>query len=197
MLDAHAVQVPYQYQFMSNRPIFWNWRCFLSQLSKQHFISRSRNLMFLAYSSLIHHSFYQLLFSFFPFHVMNHWKVRKPSQEPNSSLNVSNHCRSWQQSIESVIVVVPSMSQYYLLSSPWSFSSSSTDLGIPRSSLAWGEIYSTVNGVPMHTGFHYHPCNILMRLKYCWKGLKSQVIAHPFLVYDLLAISGFSLEFQK
>ena len=34
----------------------------------------------------------------------------------------------------------------------------------PRS----GEIFSTVNGVPLHTAFHYHLFIVLIWLKYCW-----------------------------
>ena len=37
-----------------------------------------------------------------------------------------------------------------------------TDLAVPDSSAARGEILSTINGVPMHTAFHYHPSIILI-----------------------------------
>ena len=43
--------------------------------------------------------------------------------------------------------------------------------------LTRGEIYSTVNGVPLHTAFHYHPNIVLIWLKYCWKGRK--IASHP------------------
>ena len=33
----------------------------------------------------------------------------------------------------------------------------STDLAVPLSSHARGKIFSTVNGVPLHTAFHCHP----------------------------------------
>ena len=36
-----------------------------------------------------------------------------------------------------------------------------TDLTVLASSLARDEIFSTVNGVPLHTAFHYHPPIIL------------------------------------
>ena len=42
-----------------------------------------------------------------------------------------------------------------------------TDLAVASSSLARGEIFSTVNGVPLHTAFHYQPLIVLIRLKYC------------------------------
>ena len=32
-----------------------------------------------------------------------------------------------------------------------------TDLAVARSSPARGDMFSTVNGVPLHTDFHYHP----------------------------------------
>ena len=34
------------------------------------------------------------------------------------------------------------------------------------------QIFSVVNGVPLHTAFHYQPLIILIWLKYCWKGRK-------------------------
>ena len=52
-----------------------------------------------------------------------------------------------------------------------------TDLAVLSCSPAWGEIFSTVNGVSLHTVFHYHPSIVLMWLKYCWKGRK--IANHP------------------
>ena len=43
----------------------------------------------------------------------------------------------------------------------------STSLAVPSSSPAQGEIFSTVNRVPLHTAFHYHPPIVLIRLEYC------------------------------
>ena len=40
-----------------------------------------------------------------------------------------------------------------------------TDLAFPSSSPARGEIFSTVNGIPFHTVFHYQP-PIVLKLKY-------------------------------
>ena len=40
-----------------------------------------------------------------------------------------------------------------------------TDLAVPSSCTARGEIFSTVNGIPLHTAFHYHLPIVLM--KYC------------------------------
>ena len=37
-----------------------------------------------------------------------------------------------------------------------------TDLAAPGSSLARGEIYYTVNGVPLHTAFYYHQSVVLV-----------------------------------
>ena len=37
-----------------------------------------------------------------------------------------------------------------------------TDLAVPSSIPARGEIFSTVNGVPLHTAFHYHPSIVLI-----------------------------------
>ena len=51
------------------------------------------------------------------------------------------------------------------------------DLVVPSSIPARGEIFSTVNGVPLHTAFHYHPSIVLIRLQYCWKGRK--ITNHP------------------
>ena len=52
-----------------------------------------------------------------------------------------------------------------------------TDLAVPSSIPARGEIFSTVNGVPLHTAFHYHLPIVLIWLKYCWKGRK--IASHP------------------
>ena len=41
---------------------------------------------------------------------------------------------------------------------------------------ARGEIFSTVNGVPLHTAFHYHPPIVLILLNTIEKEVKSQVI---------------------
>ena len=54
-----------------------------------------------------------------------------------------------------------------------------------RSSLIWvntvcsnlSEIFPTINKVPLHIAFHYHPTVILIWLKYCWNGHK--IIIHP------------------
>ena len=37
-----------------------------------------------------------------------------------------------------------------------------TDLAVPSSIPARGEIFSTLNGVPLHTAFHYHPSIVLI-----------------------------------
>ena len=47
-----------------------------------------------------------------------------------------------------------------------------TELAVPSSSPAPGELFSTVYGVPLHTAFHYHTPIALIWPKYCWKGLK-------------------------
>ena len=47
-----------------------------------------------------------------------------------------------------------------------------TDLAVVSSSPARGEIISTVDGVPLHTAFHYQPLIVLKWLKYCWEGRK-------------------------
>ena len=52
-----------------------------------------------------------------------------------------------------------------------------TDLVVPGSSPAQGEILSTVNGVPFHTAFHNHLHIILIWLKYCLKRCK--ITSHP------------------
>ena len=41
-----------------------------------------------------------------------------------------------------------------------------------RSSLEVKSSQPTVNGVPLHTAFHYHLNIVLIWLKYCWKGRK-------------------------
>ena len=56
-----------------------------------------------------------------------------------------------------------------------------TDLAVPSSIPARGEIFSTVDGVPLHTAFHYHPSIVLIWLKYCWKGRK--ITNHPSIQY--------------
>ena len=40
-----------------------------------------------------------------------------------------------------------------------------TDLAVPSSRPAQGEIFSTVNGVPLHIAFHYHPPIVLINRK--------------------------------
>ena len=52
-----------------------------------------------------------------------------------------------------------------------------SDLTVASSSPARGEIFSAVNGVPLHTSFHCHPPIVLMWLKYCCKGRK--IADHP------------------
>ena len=42
-----------------------------------------------------------------------------------------------------------------------------TDLAGPSSIRTRGEIFSTVNGVPLHTAFYYHPNIVLIYLNYC------------------------------
>ena len=37
-----------------------------------------------------------------------------------------------------------------------------TDLAVPGTSSTPDKIFSTVNGVPMHTAFHYHPLIVLI-----------------------------------
>ena len=37
-----------------------------------------------------------------------------------------------------------------------------TDLEVPSTSPTRGEIFSTVNGIPLHTAFHYHPSIVLI-----------------------------------
>ena len=37
-----------------------------------------------------------------------------------------------------------------------------TDLAVPSSMPARGRIFSTVNGVPLHTAFHYQPLIVLI-----------------------------------
>ena len=39
-----------------------------------------------------------------------------------------------------------------------------TDLAVSGSSSAQGEIFATLNGVPLQTAFHYHPAITLIRL---------------------------------
>ena len=59
-----------------------------------------------------------------------------------------------------------------------------TDLAVPGSILARGEIFPTVNGVSLHTAFHYHPPIVLIWLKHCWKGRK--IASHPSIHLDPL-----------
>ena len=61
-----------------------------------------------------------------------------------------------------------------------------TDLEVPGSSPTRGEIFLTINGVPLHTAFHYHPPIVLLWLKYCWKGLK--VASHPSIFSNFLQL---------
>ena len=53
-----------------------------------------------------------------------------------------------------------------------------TDLAVPGSSPARDEIFSTVNGVPSHTAFHYHPpieTDVSMQLKKISIGSEEEV----------------------
>ena len=52
-----------------------------------------------------------------------------------------------------------------------------TDLVVPSSIPTRGKIFSTINWVPLHTAFYYHPCIVLIWLKYCWKGYK--IVSYP------------------
>ena len=54
------------------------------------------------------------------------------------------------------------------------------DQAVPSSSPALGKIFSTINGVPLHTAYCYHMPNLLIWLKYCWKGCK--ISNHPSIV---------------
>ena len=45
--------------------------------------------------------------------------------------------------------------------------------------LARGEIFSTVNGAPLHTAFHYQPPIVLIWLKHSWKVEKKSQVIHP------------------
>ena len=47
----------------------------------------------------------------------------------------------------------------------------------PSSIPARGEMFSTVNGAPLHTVFHYQPSIVLIWQKHCWKGRK--IPCHP------------------
>ena len=47
-----------------------------------------------------------------------------------------------------------------------------TDLAVPSSSFARGEIFLAVKGVKWHTIFHYHPPIVLIWMEYYWKGRK-------------------------
>ena len=50
-----------------------------------------------------------------------------------------------------------------------------------RVNLLWilncAEIFSIINGVPLHKAFCYHQFIVLIWLKYCWKGRK--ITSHP------------------
>ena len=48
---------------------------------------------------------------------------------------------------------------------------------------ARGEIFSTINGVPLHTAFHYQPPIVPVWLEYCWKGRK--IAIHPSIHLNL------------
>ena len=58
------------------------------------------------------------------------------------------------------------------------------NLAVPRSSPAWGRIFSTINRVPLHTAFHYHLPIVLIWLKYCLKGRK--IASHPSIYCSFL-----------
>ena len=53
----------------------------------------------------------------------------------------------------------------------------------PSSTPAGGEIFSTINWVPLPTAFHYLPLIVLIRLKYCYQGRK--IASHPSNPYYL------------
>ena len=55
-----------------------------------------------------------------------------------------------------------------------------TDLAVLSLIPARGKIFSTVNEIPLHTAFHYHPPIVLIWLEYCWKGRKDRKSSiHP------------------
>ena len=56
------------------------------------------------------------------------------------------------------------------------------DPAVSRSIPTRGVIFTTVNGVPLHTAFHYHPRSSRYDLNNGENGVKSQVI-HPSIVY--------------
>ena len=60
-----------------------------------------------------------------------------------------------------------------------------TDLVVPCSSPAQGEIFSTVNGVPLRTAFHYRSPVVLIFLRYSWKWRKSQSLYRHLQVMNL------------
>ena len=62
-----------------------------------------------------------------------------------------------------------------------------TDLAVVSLCTARGEIFSTKNGIPLHTTFHYQPLIILILQKYCWKGHK--IVSHPFISVLLIRVS--------
>ena len=47
-----------------------------------------------------------------------------------------------------------------------------TGLAAPGTRRVRGELFLIVNGVPLHTAFHYRPPIALILLKNCWKGRK-------------------------
>ena len=49
------------------------------------------------------------------------------------------------------------------------------DLAVTGSSPAGCELFSTVNGIPLHTDFHYHP-SIVLICDFVEKDVKSEVI---------------------
>ena len=70
-----------------------------------------------------------------------------------------------------------------------------TDLAVPISRPTRDDIFSTVNGVPLHTAFHYYPLIVLIWLKYCWKGGKiashpSSILLHQSIVWSYTYIKN-------
>ena len=59
------------------------------------------------------------------------------------------------------------------------------DLDVSGLSLEAG-IFSIVNGVPLHTAFHYHPPNVLIWMKYCLNGRK--IASHPSILAAYLCL---------
>ena len=68
-----------------------------------------------------------------------------------------------------------------------------TDLAVPGSSPTRGEIFTTVNGVPLHTAFHNHPpmteillkttCNCKSSSLSCWSSGPRLVVVLVFYVH--------------